>query len=80
MQYGTDQSELNRMSADTKSSGPDIYVMDLILSLPLTGLQPMTTYYYRVVVSNSHGSTENDVQSFMTTARGKSRGSHVILT
>ena len=39
----------------------------LPVSTSLSGLQPRTTYYYRLVATNSQGTTTGAVQSFTTT-------------
>src|SRR5690606_5487970 len=36
------------------------------LSTSLTGLQPGTTYYYRVVAENSQGTSYGEIKSFKT--------------
>jgi phosphodiesterase/alkaline phosphatase D-like protein len=38
------------------------------LSLPVSGLQPGTTYLYRVVATNQNGTTTGSVQTFTTPA------------
>jgi len=46
--------------------GPDI--APLTVTAPITGLQPGTTYHYRLVATNSHGATYGDNATFTTTA------------
>ena len=79
MDYGTDSEDLSGISG-TVTSGPDINAVDLLLSLPLTGLQPDTTYHYKVVATNSYFTTESEVLSFTTTPPRESRDSQVTVT
>jgi hypothetical protein len=50
----------------TVELGPDI--VPLTVSAPLTGLTPGTTYHYRLVATNSHGTTYGADAAFVTTA------------
>ena len=70
--FGRDESNLVNSSDDEVTSGPDINAEDLALSVTLSDLQPVTTYYYKVVATNSHGNTESVVKMFTTTARSES--------
>ena len=76
--FGTESEALTRMSG-TVESGSDITDVDIVLSLPLTGLQPETLYYYRLDATNSFFTIENEVDSFTTAARSESPDSHVIV-
>ena len=51
IEYGTAVDQLN-MPSSKQESGPSIMVQDRVYSIELTGLQPWTTYYYRVVATN----------------------------
>ena len=76
--YGAERDNLDRESTESRTSGPDINAVDKTYSLPLTGLQAMTTYYYRIVARNSFDTTDNAVGTFNTTSRSESCDSHVI--
>ena len=71
VKYGTDESSLDTLSEELMSS-EDYNAVDIPFSVTLSNLQPVTTYYYRVVATNSHSSTESDVGTFTTLARSES--------
>ncbi|MDO8187485.1 fibronectin type III domain-containing protein [Conexibacter sp. JD483] len=43
-------------------------VPNAVVTIPLSGLAPQTTYLYRVVATNAIGTTQGDVRSFTTPA------------
>ena len=71
VQYGTDVNTLDQTSS-IETSGSDITLTNFILSISLTGLQMMTTYYYRVIAMNDGGgmSQSVSVETFNTTGLG----------
>ena len=65
VRYGT--TNVNRVSNEM-SSGSDISVTDLTLSVQLTGLEQLTEYMYEVQSSSSMGrATTSSRETFMTT-------------
>ena len=44
---------------------------NLLYSATVTGLQPFTQYYYRIVATNSFTMSQTDVQTFRTTEGGE---------
>ena len=66
MEYGTDSIELGVLSP-VQESGHDILIVDQVYSQDLVGLQPLATYYYRVVANNTVLSTVSIVRSVQTT-------------
>ena len=65
--YGTSITDLNSLSAvDSASStnGPQQ------VTLPLAGLTPGTTYYYRLIATNASGTSFGVVRSFATASAG----------
>ena len=52
-------------------SGDDVTVSNQIYSLDITGLSSNTTYYYRVVSSNTFATSPSDVSSFITVSLRK---------
>ena len=69
VQYGTSPGNLN-LTSDVIMSGNDITVVDKTYMITLMGLQPVTMYYYRVMVNNSFGSIVSLIGNFITLARG----------
>ena len=71
VQYGTDMNTLNQTST-METSGSDITMTNFNLSISLTELQMMTTYYYRVIAMNGGGGMTQSVTvgTFNTTALG----------
>ena len=47
-------------------SGSDLTITNQLYSVDITGLTSNTTYYYRVVASNSFTSTPSTISSFVT--------------
>ncbi len=71
VQYGESESALDN-SKSLPSSGMDVSQENVQLSVELSGLASCTLYYYRVVVTNSAGSSASGVNSFRTlSASGK---------
>ena len=66
VEYGTQDTVLDSQSVG-QDSGDDIRILGQIYSQELTDLQPLTTYYFRVVSTNSAGSTVSIVRSVRTT-------------
>ena len=74
VQYGTSIGNLNRTSS-METSGTDLDRTNFTLAIILMNLVPSTEYFYRVVATNSGGSTETPSGpplSFTTTAQGTS--------
>jgi hypothetical protein len=67
--YGTTRDNLDRTSGQQRTSGSDISVTSLPLSLPLSGLDPDSAYYYTVNASNSYSFTLYDTNTFNTSSR-----------
>jgi hypothetical protein len=63
-QLGTSPASLGTVASGT---GPDGYGAAPV-SFNATGLTPSTTYFFRVIVSNSGGSSLGSIQSFTTQA------------
>ena len=70
--YGTDESNLNQTSEEEMGE-TDINAVDTLFAVTLSNLQAVTTYYYRVVATNSYDSTESGVNIVTTLARSESR-------
>ena len=73
VQYGTDMNTLDQTSSMAlETSGSDITLTNFTLSISLTGLELMTTYYYRVIAMNDGGGMTQSVTvgTFDTTALG----------
>ena len=71
VQYGTDMNTLDQTSS-MATSGSDITLTNFTLSISLTGLQIMTSYYYRVIAMNDGGGMNQSVTVgvFNTTGLG----------
>ena len=70
VQYGTGMNNLNQTSS-MNNSGGDITTTNFDLSVGLTGLDMITTYYYRVLVMNDgSGVTQSGTGTFNTTFLG----------
>ena len=67
VEYGVESTQLGDRSPQ-QGSGSDIRVVDKVYSQELVGLAPQVTYYYRVVATNSAGSTASVVRSVQTMA------------
>ena len=65
IEYGISSTMLDQRSVSTGSGG-DLTVMNQVYSVDLTGLSSNTTYYYRVVASNSFTSTSSSLGTFVT--------------
>ena len=65
-EYGTTTGFGSLSTVD--SAGDGTAVQDV--SLPLTGLSPGTTYLYRLVASNAHGTALGAVRRFTTPEAG----------
>ena len=67
VQYGTDMNNLNQTSS-IETSGDDITRTNFDLSIDLTGLEMITTYYYSVISMNdASGVTQSYTETFNTT-------------
>ncbi|MBI5220545.1 MAG: hypothetical protein HY978_01750 [Candidatus Liptonbacteria bacterium] len=62
-QYGANPSSLSSQTS-LQSAGAGNYAQTITAFL--SGLQPVTTYYYRVVANNSFGSAQGDILNFRT--------------
>ena len=60
VQYGTDMNTLDQTSSMVTSES-DITLTNFSLSISLTGLEMMTTYYYRVIAMNGGGGMTQSV-------------------
>ena len=70
VQYGTDMNNLKQTSS-METSGDDITRTNFDLSVGLTGLRLLTTYYYRVLAMNDgSGVTQSGTETFNTTLLG----------
>ncbi len=65
VQYGESESALDN-SKTLPTSGMDVSQENVQLSVELSGLASCTLYYYRVVVTNSAGSSASGINSFET--------------
>jgi NHL repeat len=66
-EYGTDATYGSTTPGDSAGSGPS----RTIVTKPISGLQPNTTYHFRLVATNPSGTTAGPDQTF-TTAAGPS--------
>ncbi len=62
VEYGTNSATLTQTSGVVVGTA-DIAALDQQYSVEITGLQEGLIYYYRVVASNTHGSTFSDVNT-----------------
>ena len=69
VQYGTDMTMLSSTS-DIVQGNDDLLAINDHFSVTITGLAPFTTYYYTIVATNTLGSTNNSVMSFITDETG----------
>lgn len=70
VQYGLNSDDLST-SNDTISSGTNTSITNQEYSVTLEELLYVTTYYFKVVVTNDVGSVETEVLSFTTPEGGK---------
>ncbi len=63
VEYGTSPGSLSQSSA-VVSGSTDLAAVDHQYSMEVTGLLEGSTYYYRVVAHNTHGSTSSNVYTF----------------
>jgi uncharacterized repeat protein (TIGR01451 family) len=75
-EYGTSPSLGNTTSAQLAGSG-NSYVN---VSASISGLNPNTTYYFRVVAQNSHGTSNGSILSFTTASSGGGGGNGSVPT
>lgn len=66
--YGTDSEILIFQTAT--ASGSDTTVVDQVYSRTILGLEYVTTYFFRISVTNSIGAASTDVLSFVTAEGG----------
>ena len=64
--YDTDANFSNNLSSIEADESPVNGTSTVTCSALLNGLEPNTTYYYRVVATNAYGSMTGDVISFTT--------------
>ena len=69
--YGTVEDTLDK-SSGVEMGGTNIAAVDTSFSVTLSNLQAVTTYYYKVVATNTIGSTESSVETFTTLSRSES--------
>jgi NHL repeat len=63
-EYGTDTNYGSTTAVDNAGSG----AVDVVVSKAVTGLQPNTTYHFRLVATNAAGETGGSDQTFTTDA------------
>jgi len=61
-----------QLSSESVQGNSDIRLVNQVYSVELTGLLPMTTYYYTLIATNGHGSVQTVLASFNTTRVGES--------
>lgn len=64
--YGTSSTALNLLAGSSGSTNHSVSVSNR--SFSLSGLQPSTTYYYKVNAFNSFGNVDSTIMSFTTSA------------
>ena len=64
------RSVLDLQSQSVRSSS-ELTIINQLYSVDITGLTSNTTYYFRVVASNSFTSTPSTISSFVTVALRK---------
>ena len=57
--------------SDPVESGDDFVAVNQVYSVPITGLEAVTEYYYMVVSTSTGGTTDSDVESFTTDPVGE---------
>lgn len=70
VQYGANSDDLSTSTNDI-SSGNNVSITNQEYSVALEGLLYVTTYYFKVVVTNDVGTVETEVLSFTTPEGGK---------
>ena len=68
--YGTTMGSLDLMS-DPVESGDDFVAVNQVYNISITGLEPVTEYYYMVVSTSTDDTTNSDVESFTTSPIGE---------
>lgn len=66
-EYGSDSLLSTVLGSTTHRAVAGSGTSPISVSSPLDSLSPNTTYWYRVVSSNSYGTTDGDIVSFKTT-------------
>jgi len=56
----------NALGSEYAFSGSSTGMSDTTFNYPLSGLLPLTTYYYRIVATNAGGTTNGDTLTFTT--------------
>ena len=59
------------LQSQSVGSGSELTITNQLYSVDITGLTSNTTYYFRVVASNSFTSTPSTISSFVTVALRK---------
>lgn len=70
IEYGQNNDTLN-MRSEIVTGSADLTSTNLVFLANVTGLRPFTSYYYRVVASNSFTRSETTVKTFQTSEAGK---------
>ena len=69
VQYGSSSENLEFTTS--VSSGVNTSITDQMYSTTIAGLLYVTTYYFRITVTNDIGAVESDVLSFTTPEGGR---------
>lgn len=69
IEYGRSSDSLSTKS-DSVNGSTELTDIDLEYSANITGLQPFTQYYYRLVTSNSFTTSQTAIQTSQTSETG----------
>lgn len=69
VQYGITMTRLNNTSKVVPGN-TDLYAVDEVFSVNITGLTPFTKYYFVVLANNTIGNTSSDLSSFIANEKG----------
>lgn len=69
VEFGLRSNALN-MRNEAVNGSSDVTSTNLLYSTTLSGLNPFTQYYYRVVATNTFTMTQSEVQMFQTSETG----------
>ena len=78
VQYGTIETSLTNTS-DVVSGSSDIMVTNLLYSVQLSNLEPLTDYFYQVVAMNSFSSNASETAAFTTSSPGMNFSCIIVL-